>query len=86
MNGELTVPKNEFWIKFHNTIEKIFYETEKREEKIFSYGFLVNPKNSQKDQFYHFDYTALCLSRWFTIRLKIAHNILIILFQRQNQI
>ena len=50
--------KNDFWIKFNSVIESIFYETEAKEEKIYSYRFVVNPKNSQKDQFYHFDYAG----------------------------
>lgn len=58
MNQEFTVPKNDFWMKFNSTIENILYETEGKEEKLYSYGFIVNPKNSQKDQYYHFDYTG----------------------------
>lgn len=74
MNKDLTVPKNDFWIRFHNTIQKIFYETERKEEKMFSYGFLVNPVNSQKDQFYHFDYAGKTGSLFISMVYHTTEN------------
>ena len=39
-------------------IENILYESESKEEKLYCCGYMINPANSQSDQFYHFDYAG----------------------------